>query len=320
MKFIVISILISVGTATPNESSSSESATVSNEEAPADVSYWNTLAESLTFNYSFTNSFGMSNFMPGEKRAAVTHAISLGMSAKLTEEERFSLSVAGSGEFFTKTGGGMGHVFWSDSGTYLRLSTSRVPELEIEDYRFSLSPSLIYYLPVSRSSRLVTNSRGRLRFGAPLTWSWNPISVSLTNSLSYAFYKYSHIRYNDKPDGDRSQEGSLLAPLSLSVGGSIGVSHEGFSGSVGYTFIKSRTFENNAGDAFWRDYASFGMSVGYSALDWLNLGLSYAYGYDPLDNKGDIRNPFFNPFADYYNASELSFNISGSFDPFNNGA
>ena len=129
-------------------------------------------------------------------------------------------------------------------------------------------------------------------------------------------YEYTHLKFENKEEGDRTQEGYLLSPLNLGLTASAGYSFGDVSTRMSYALYKSRSFSNNAGAAYWRDYSSFSLSASYPILSYLTLSSGYQYGADPLDGQGDLRIPFWSFYADYRNRSKIFLNLSGSFTPF----
>lgn len=268
--------------------------------------------ESLRFGYALGNYLGSSTFIG---RPQFRQTLQLSSSYQLTPHETVSATLGGRGELFTATNGSMDRVFLSDSN--LSLSSSRLPQLSISDeIEIRFSPSVSYSIPISQASRNVATNWGRTSVSGAASTSFAGISASLSTSMSYTFYKYTHFRFANKEEGDRTQEGSTLMPLNLGLNAALGYAFGDVSTRMSYGFYKSRSYENNAGNAYWRDYASFSLSASYPVLPYLRLSSGYQYGADPLDGQGDIRIPFWSFYADYRNRSKIFFNISGSFAPF----
>jgi hypothetical protein len=263
----------------------------------------------LSFAYGIDNTLGVSTFVG---RPSLQHRLRLSSSYKLTEQESLGMSISGNGEFFTSTNGNTEHAFINDIA--LSLSSGRIPGIEFSDsLALAFSPSLTMVLPTSPRSLLVSQHQTSWSLGTSASLSWKGFSLSLSPSLSYTFYKYVDQRFANKEEGDDTQEGSLNAPLSLSVSTSVGYRYGKFSASSSYGVIKSLSYANTAGDSFWRDYATFSLGARYSFHPLATVGLRYGYGADPLDGTGSVRIPFFSSFADWNNTSRFYITLSGSY-------
>ncbi len=264
------------------------------------------------FGYVLGNSLGSSTFIG---RPQLRQTVQISTSYGLTDLETVSATLGGRGEFFTRTNSSMDRLFASDS--VLSIRTSRIPTLELSelgDIRFS--SDLSHSLPLSSASRKVTGNWGTTSVSGTASHSLGGVSTSISTSLNYTFYRYTHLRFENKEAGDRTQEGYTLFPLNLGLNVAMGYSFGELGTRITYGFFKSRSFENNAGNAYWRDIASFSLAAFYSLTSYLTLSGGYQYGADPLDGQGEIRNPFWSFYADYNNRSRIFLNLSGAIAPF----
>lgn len=262
----------------------------------------------VTLDYGIRNVFGVSNFLG---RPHLIQSASLGVAYDIGEVASVSLGLSGNAEFFTGTGHNTEYALMEDPG--IDVSTSALPPIEVGDWKLSISPSFAVSLPLSAASRLVTPNYGSYALSFPLAVKWKDLGIALSGTASYTPYTTTHFRYVNKASDDHSDEGDLLAPWSISLGASASYSLGILKARTGYTLSKSKSYENNAGNAYWSDSAKFSLGLSAALHDLLNVGLSYSHGSDPLDPLGRVRNPFFSDFADWYNRGRFTLSLSGSY-------
>ncbi len=266
--------------------------------------------EKLSFGYSFGNRLGMSVF---HGRPSLKHSLNLSANYELTDKESLSFGIGGRGEPITNTRGTEDMFFISDGS--LSVSSSRMPKLELGDeLSIGFSPSASLSIPTSASSRKVTAYYTSLGLSLPASIKVGGVGFGIGTSLSYTFYRHTGVVF-ESADND-SQNGSNLSPLSAGISASVNYKISDVRLSSSYGFNKSRSYANQSGDSYWRDFASFRLSASYSINPLLNVSLGYSYANDPLNRFGDLRMPFFDTFADYHNHSRLSLGLSGSLSPF----
>ena len=265
--------------------------------------------------YDFTNIFGLSNFIG---RFHWLHRLELSASYDVTDNETVSVAVAGNGEAFSRTNGSTDRFFLEDLN--IGASSTRLPELRpISGLALSFVPMLSLDVPSSSVSRKVGRHYGSWLGRMKAKASYKGASLSLKPAVRYTFYRTSDVRFTEKPADDLTQQGALRAPLVARLSTGIGYSIGDVSAGSSYSVIKTRTYENNAGQRFWRDYQRFSLGVDYAFDAMAKLSLSYIYGHvfgpgvDPLDRLGRTRLPFFTRFADYNNQSALYLSLSGVF-------
>jgi hypothetical protein len=265
-------------------------------------------AGSLSGDYNLSNIVGMSNFVG---RPSFFQRVGLGAGYTLNEFESLSLGAGANAELFTDSNGSTTRFVLEDVS--LGISTSRVPSYERGGVEVSFPLSLEVDLPTSNASRKVSAHYTSWSTSVGASAAYKGFSLSLGSGASYTFYKTTHRRYDDKAESDRTQEGSLQAPLTVPVSVGLGYKYEDFSASANYSVSKSLTYANNVGQAYWRDGANFGLSGGYALHALANLKLAYSYGFDPLDGFGRARLPFWLGYADWHNQSRLTLSVAGSY-------